>query len=60
MAEEKDINSIIDEAFDVEDPEEAELLAIKSKREALENVVKNNVWGYSSLGIEAKKIIVSL
>lgn len=54
-----DINEMIDEAMEIESAAAAELAEIKARREALESNV-GNVWGHSSLGLEAKKAAMTM
>lgn len=54
-----DINEMIDEAMGIESAAAAELAEIKARREALEANV-GNVWGHSSLGLEAKKAAMTM
>jgi len=54
-----DINEMIDEAMEIESASAAELAEIKARREALESNV-GNVWGHSSLGLEAKRAAMTM
>ena len=54
-----EINEMIDEALEIESAEAAEMALIKSRREALESNI-TNVWGHSSLGLEAKKAAMTM
>ena len=55
-----EIDDLVSEVLQQENPEKEELLAVKKKRELLEKSTKSNVWGYSSLGIESKKAAMSM
>lgn len=49
------IDEAIDEALGIEETEAFELQELRAKTEALEETLSANVWGYSKLGVEAKK-----
>lgn len=54
-----EINEMIDEAMEIESAQAAELAEIKARRNALEQNI-GNVWGHSSLGLEAKKAAMTM
>lgn len=54
MADETDVKELVNDAMEIESPEEAALAEIKNKQQNLDAALKNNIWGYSKLGLQAK------
>lgn len=55
-----DVKELVNEAMEIETPEQAALMEMESKKQALQDKLENNVWGYSKLGLTAKSAAMQM